>query len=410
MKSTWGRIAAIATAITLAVGVAACGGESTGAVGSGDIRTYKIAGYLDFSGPFATRGKAAESTAKMWVENFNAGVGKENNVALEFVSYDTGYNPAKVNEVHRRAVQDDSLIGILGYGSPSAVGIREQLPNDHVPLVLSGSSYSFMKGPGWVFGPVGDPGSAWATGVKWYSDKVLNGKVNPRVALVTFDGSSGKDFISSAKSVLAGSAELVLEEYVPATSTDVGINVERIIAAAPDVVVIGTTDALQPQFFKELRRRGFDMTKVMTAQHESLSQMMSIQVTPADLEGIYEFTTLHYNDQDSDAYKTFAAEREKFGSPNWDGSNQQISSGILTLLDAVEQAAKAKPDGELTGDDVYAALNNGKFEAKGLLRGLEFVENDRQLGATLGTVNQFRSGSITTVADDIPMLTTPSGG
>jgi ABC-type branched-subunit amino acid transport system substrate-binding protein len=405
-RSRLGRIGAILLAGAMTLGLAACGGGSDAGGGDGALRTYKIAGYYDYSGAFATRGPGVEAISELWLDWFNQTQGKDLNVQLELEKFDAGYSPAKALEVHRRAIQDPSIIAIAGFGSPVLLGVQEQLPQDKLPLMLCGPSYSFMNKPGWGFAPVGDLGASWATGVKWYSENVWKGQGPIKVAAVSFDGSSGKDFVSSMKQVLGTNADVTLEEYIPPTATSVGVNVDRIVAANADVVVIGTTDALQPLVLDELKKRNFDMTKVMLSQHENLGQMLQLKVPPANLEGVYEFSSINYNDESTDAYKLFAERKDQFGA-QWDSQTTQVSGTYFALTGAIAEAAKKKPTGDLTGQDVYDALDAGTFSGHGLLGDITFKPDNRRLGATSGWVMQMQDGKIDTVAGNVSMLPLP---
>lgn len=406
-RSRLGRIGAILVAGTLALGLAACSGSDSGS-GGGDstLRTYKIAGYYDYSGAFATRGPGVEAMSELWLDWFNQTQGKDLNVKLELETFDAGYSPAKALEVHRRAILDKSIIAIAGFGSPVLLGVQEQLPQDKIPLMLCGPSYSFMNKPGWGFAPVGDLGASWATGVKWYSENVWKGQGNIKVAAVSFDGSSGKDFVTSMKQVLGSSADVALEEYIPPTATSVGVNVDRIIAANADVVVIGTTDALQPLVIAELKKRNFDMSKVMLSQHESLGQMVSLNVPAESMEGVYEFSSINYNDQSTEAYKLYSERKDQFKA-QWDSQTTQVSGTYFALTGAIAKAAQKKPTGDLTGQDVYDALDAGTFSGHGLLGDITFKPDNRRFGATTGWVMQMNNGQIDTIAGNVSMMPLP---
>ena len=411
MKKRFGRWTAIALVAGASAAVLAGCASSRGssATASSGVKTYSIAGLLDFSGPFASRGTPGADTAKLWLNYFNQTAGKKDNIKLTFKSYDSGYDPSKVSQVYPSVVQDSSVIGILGYGSPTIIALQNRLSQNKVPMVQSGTAYNFMNKGGWVFGPLGDPGAAWATGIKWYQKNVLKSSAKARVALVTLQGSSGQDFISGTKDALGNSENIVLQQFIPPTATSVDSYVDQIVAAKADVVVIGTTDALQPLLLKDLKSRHFDMTKIMTAQHESLSQMVALNVPSSTLNGIYEFNTLNYNDKQSEAYKIFTAAAPHFGSPQWNGSNQQISSGMIVLTQAVAKAAAANKGKTLTGQDVYNALNAGTFKPYGLTGTVTFHPNDRRYGTTVGFVSRFRNGAITTLAKNVPLLPLPAG-
>jgi branched-chain amino acid transport system substrate-binding protein len=400
----FGRIAAGLAATAAVLLTAACGSGAGSGAADGDVTTYKIAGYLDYSGPQGNRGPGVEATAKLVLDWWNETKGKELNARLEFLPYDTAYTPAKTVEVHRRAIAEENLVGILGFGSPALLGVKEQLEPDQVPMVLSGPSYTFMSGPGWGFGPMGDLGAAWASGVQ-YRQQTFTGSGPMKVANVTFDGSSGHDFVESADKILAKNpnVSVVLDEFVPTSATSVGINVDRIIGAQPDVVVIGTTDALQPLLLNELKARGFDMSKVMTSSFVSLATLQGLGVQPTTLDGVGEVTPLRGVDTASDAYKIFHDRAGTFGA-EWTNQNQQAMVSMFVLTEAIERALAANPDG-ITGQSVYEQLDAGTFDGHGLIGEIRFDPTNRRVGGPAEGVGlQFTGGAVDLTAPSVSIL------
>lgn len=397
----FGRAAAALAAAAAVLATAACGGSGSAADG---VTTYKIAGYLDYSGAQGNRGPGVEATADLVLDWWNETKGKELGARLEFLPYDTAYTPAKTVEVHRRAIAEENLVGILGFGSPALLGVKEQLQSDQLPMVLSGPSYTFMSGPGWGFGPMGDLGAAWASGVE-YRLAAFPGPGPMKVANVTFDGSSGHDFVESADKILARNprVSVVLDEFVPTSATSVGINVDRVIAAQPDVVVIGTTDALQPLLLNELKARGFDMSKVMTSSFVSLATLQGLGVAPTTLDGVGEVTPLRGVDKQSEAYTIFSERAERFKA-QWTNQNQQAMVSMFVLTEAIERALEAKPGG-ITGQSVYEQLDAGTFDGHGLIGQIRFDPANRRVGGPSDGVGlQFKGGSVDLTAPTVSIL------
>ena len=56
------------------------------------VQTYSILSLLDYSGPFANRGKPVEQMQRLLVDWFNETRGPKAGIKLEFKPVDTGYD------------------------------------------------------------------------------------------------------------------------------------------------------------------------------------------------------------------------------------------------------------------------------------------------------------------------------
>jgi branched-chain amino acid transport system substrate-binding protein len=395
---------ALVTVALLAASVSACSGKGT-ADSAGGSKTYTITSMTDFSGPFAARGPAVQQTRQIVIDWFNANEGKKVGIKLQQKVYDDGYNQAKAAQLAPKVVDSEKGIGILFSGAPTLQGLGQKLLRSGIPTVNCGPPYSFNKGKSNVFSPVGDIGAAWSTGIQ-EKLKTWSGTGSMKVALVSFDGASGHDFVTSASGTLAGTkADVVLREFIPVTATDVGVNIEHIMGAHPDVVVLGTTDVLQPLLLNGLQQRGFDMSKVMLSQHEGISYMQQLGVKASTLEGVSEVTTLNYADQTSEAYKIFQAAQDtgKYKDVAWSTPNLLNFSGTMTLVQAIGRAAEAH-NGKITDADVLDQLNAGTFDGKGLQSDIKFDPADRRVGATTAFVYQFKGGVLKVISSSIPLV------
>ncbi|WP_170321399.1 ABC transporter substrate-binding protein [Acrocarpospora pleiomorpha] len=367
-----------------------------------------ITSLTDFSGPFAARGPAVEATRQVVIDWFNEDQGKKLGVKLEQKTYDDGYDQAKAAQLAPKVLGEEKGIGILFSGAPTLQGLGQRLLSSGIPAVNAGPPYSFNKGEGNVFSPVGDIGSAWSTGIR---EKLgtWKGSGPMRVALVSFDGASGQDFVKSAVETLAGTnAEVVLKEFIPVTANDVGVNIERVVGSEPDLVVLGTTDVLQPLLLDGLKQRKFDMTKVMLSQHEGLSYMTQLGVSPDVLEGVWEVTTLNYANEQSEAYQIFkkAMDSGKYKDLEWSTPNLLNFSGTMTLVKAIGRAAE-KHNGKIGNAEVLAELNAGTFDGMGLQGEIRFDPADRRIGATTAFLYRYEGGKVVPVTNDIPLVKLP---
>ena len=385
--------------------LAACVGFGMGAQAQTQpVQTYSILSLLDYSGPFANRGKPVEQMQRLLVDWFNETRGPKAGIKLEFKPVDTGYDQAKTVQAYERALQDKSLVGIVTFGSPNVIAIQNRLPQDKIPAVHGGPAYSLMKPGSWVFAPLGDYARYFAAATKWRLSTWTESRPL-KIAFVTFDGSSGRDWAQGVQNRIKGmNAQVTLTEFVSPRALDVAANVEHIIAANPDLVFLATTDQLQPAILKELKANKFDMGKVVNSQHEGLGRLELLGVPKDAYEGTYEVTTENYVDQGTEAYKIYAARQSKY-STRWAADTLLHFPSVMVLLEAIERAQVKAGKAPVTGAAVYAEMRAGTFNGYGLLSKIQFdVDTDPTQGVDSAVMLRQVNGNITRVCDLLPLV------
>lgn len=394
-NNTFGRRAFLAAAVAMAAAFPFSAASAQ--------ETYRIVSLLDYSGPFANRGTPVEQMQRLLVDWYNETRGAERGIVLEFEPVDTGYDQAKTVQAYERAVQDPSLIGIVTFGSPNVIAIQNRLPENRIPAVHGGPAYSLMEPGSWVFTPLNDYARYYAAAVDWKLES-WEGADPLKVAFVTFDGSSGRDWAAMFQTLIADkNAELVLSEFISPRALDVAVNAERIMDEDPDMVILATTDQLQPLILGELHASGFDMTRVVNSQHEGLALLAMLGVAPEVYEGTYEVTSENYVDQTTEAYQIYDARKDRYQS-RWSADTLLHFPSIVVLLDAIDRAAEKAGGARIDGAAVYAELANGTFDGRGLLQEIKFQNDvDPTLGVRSVVMLQQRDGKIETVSDFLPL-------
>jgi len=391
----------------LALGLMAGGAATAGDTQLAQARpqhTYAIVSYLDYSGPFANRGKPVEQMQRLLVDWFNETRGPQAGIQLQYRPIDTGYDQAKTVQAHARAIEDSAVVGIVTFGSPNVIALQNRLAEDKIPAVHGGPSYSLMKPGTWVFTPLGDYARYFATATKWRLGSWTESR-QLKVAIVTFDGSSGRDWVQGFQNLLKGTkADLVLSEYVSPRAMDVTANVQKIIDAAPDLVFLATTDQLQPLLLKEMKARRFDMTRVVNSQHEGLGLLDLLGVPKDAFEGTYEVTTENYVDQSTEAYKIYDSRKDKYQT-RWSADTLLHFPSVMVLLQAIERAQAKAGAAKITGAQVFAELASGSFDGHGLLGQIQFNNAvDPTQGAGSAVMLQQKDGKIVKVSDFLPLV------
>jgi len=393
-RNTLGRLA-----LTFGIFFAASVGAQTQ-----PVNTYSVLSLLDYSGPFANRGKPVEQMQRLLIDWYNETRGPASGVKLDFKPVDTGYDQAKTVQAYERALQDKSLVGVMTFGSPNVISIQNRLPNDKIPAVHGGPSYSLMKPGSWVFTPLGDFSRHFATAVKWRLGSWKESRPL-RVAFVTFDGSSGRDWTQGFQNLVKGmNAQVVLTEYVSPRAIDVSSNVAHIVDAKPDMVFLATTDQLQPAILKELKASKFDMSKIVNSQHEGLGLLELLGLAKEVFEGTYEVTSQNYTDQTTEAYKIYQSLQSKYAT-RWSGDTLMHYTSVMVLLDAIDRAQAKAGKARITGAAVYTEMRAGTFNGYGLLNKIQFdSDTDPTLGADSVIMLRQLGGKIVKASDFLPLV------
>ncbi len=368
------------------------------------VNTYTIVSLLDYSGPFANRGKPVEQMQRLLVDWFNETRGAKAGIKLEYKPIDTGYDQAKTVQAYERSLEDKTMVGIVTFGSPNVIALQNRLSQDRIPAVHGGPSYSLMKPGNWVFTPLGDYARYFATATKWRLETWKESRPL-RIAFVTFDGSSGRDWAGSFGGLIKGmNAQVVLNEFVSPRALDVSANVEHILAAKPDIVYLATTDQLQPALLKELKASKFDMTRVVNSQHEGLGLLELLNVPKDVYEGTFEVTSQSYADPNTEAYKIYQSRAAKY-STRWSADTLLHFPSVMVLLEAIERAQAKAGSGRINGAAVFQEMRAGSFNGYGLLGKIQFdIDKDPTQGADSVVILQQKGGKITKASEFMPLV------
>jgi branched-chain amino acid transport system substrate-binding protein len=387
----WATAALASVAMTL--GVTACGDE--GGVGTTDdegVTTYRLASLNDYSGAFANRGKPVEGMQQMLINWFNENEGKDLGIKIELETYDTSYDSAKALDAYNKALTVKPL-GILSFGSPINAAIMEKTKIDKIPAISGGPTSESIVPGSWLQAPLGEYGDYFAAAVK-HLQAQEGGPID--VSFVSFDGVASQGWRKFFKAGIEGSkVTIVNEEYINPTATDVTVNVQRIVASDPDVVVVAATDQLQPLILDGLSRAGFDMGKVVNSQHESLGLLEKLDVAPEVLEGQLEINTQRYQDKTTDAYQIFE-EFQDGVETRWAADTLLHFPSTMVLLQAIARASQEVGSDSITPEDVHEQMANGTFDMFGLSSDLTF--EDSVGGPSEAYILRYEGGTIAEVA------------
>ncbi len=372
----------LGAAAALALGVAACGGQSGqgGQGGQGD--TIKLAYVGTKSGEVAQLGINILNGAKIAIEEYNA---KGKGPKIELLEYDTQGDPNQATAVAPRVVKDGA-VGVIGLPfsgeSKNAVPIFEEagIPN----VSPSATAVSLAKN-GWkTWHRVLANDDVQGPGVAEFITKNLGAK---KVAVIDDQSEYGKGLADTVEKALKGAGvSVVNRQGVPAKTDDYSPVVNAVKAAGAEAVYYGGYYADAAKLLKQMRDGGVQ-AKFLSSDG-SLDAQLSVQAGPA-AEGALLSCTCNVSTESTDpqvkafidAYrKKFNTDPATYSAEGYDAATvfikaieagkrtpQEINDFIKTVdFQGVSKHIKFSPTGELESKDVYIhEIKGGKIVSLG---------------------------------------------
>ncbi len=340
--------------------------------------TYNVAASLDYSGPFASVMDSWYGGQQSTFDWWNATRGKQLGVKIDLKTYDMRYDASQVARTWPQILADDKPIAFLGMGSPDLVSLMKRLPNDKVPMIMG----TAMIGPlwtadGWHFSFRPTYSQEFA-GLFSSLQAKLPEKRALRIGTVSTQGLAG--YVDQVNGVvklaqmypdrftIAGS------QWVDNTPINITSQVRELVAAKPDVILVGTNTAQVVATIKALKELGAKVP-VVTSSHNGLTEVAKA-VPMADLEGSYSvFAFAPSMDPSVDAAQIFEKYNKTKGT--WGIMAAQTSAQSLLALAAIERAIATVGPTKVTGQAVYNALEGPAFGPEnfhGLLKSVQFTK------------------------------------
>jgi len=207
-----------------------------------------------FSGPQAVTGKAVRAGAQLWFDAVNARGGVRGQ-RIRFVTRDDAQKPEQTVRLVKELIEKEApvaLLGTIGTTNLEALAADGVLPRTHVSMIgaISGAA-SVARAEGMLVVKAS------------YRDEVarllsqLSHLGIRRFGLVYQDDGLGKD-------VLAGTQEaagrfgmtLIARAGYERNTTEVGPAVDQMLAASPEVIVLGATTAAAIEFTRRYEAAG----------------------------------------------------------------------------------------------------------------------------------------------------------
>ena len=372
-------------------------------------KTYNVAAFSDFSGPYASVFseliQAREATLAWW----NAEVGTKIGVKIVLRQYDNRYDTAQTASIWPGVKAELNPILIFGVGGPDVAALQTRLPDDKVPMVLGTAAYGYAWKPEpWVFNPRPTLAHEMAAFLEW-KYKSQNRPV--RFALISSEASPGYADFSKGLTTFAKDnknvefVEILNTEMQP---TDLTLQVRRMANAKVDVILVPGNTAQAVAAKRALQSLNLKVP-LMYSTYNGFQLSAKALGGTALFEGDYEVCACTVTaDEDSSAKRFYEMLKKDHGlKTNWNGFTALGIGQTLYTMRALERAvAKVGPD-KLTGLAIRDALLSGpttSAQTFGYYPALAFT-NDAPFPQTglLATIATFKDGKSVLVGREVPV-------
>lgn len=375
-------------------------------------KVYNVAGFSDFSGPyagvFAEWMQARETTVNWW----NKEVGSKLGVQLQLKQYDNRYDTAQTASLWPTVKAELNPIVIFGVGGPDVAALQQRLPDDKVPMTMGTAGYGYSWKPdSWVFNP--RPTLAHEFGA--FLDYQYQARKKPiRFALISSEVSPG--YVDFAKGLAAyakgtggkvGLVETLNTEMQPA---DLTLQVRRIANAGVDFILIPGNTAQVVAVKRALQALNQKIPAVLSSYNGFLLSQKAMGGVNA-FEGDFETCACTLAAEgDLPARRFYETLKKDYGLKSTWNSYTLVGIGqALFTLRAVERTAAKVGADKITGVALRETILTSSFttdELMGVLPQIAFTkETPFPVTGTTATITTLKDGKVVNVATNVPVPT-----
>jgi branched-chain amino acid transport system substrate-binding protein len=318
---------------------------------------------------------------------------------------DHEYKVPPAIESYERFKKEGAVV-IAVYGTPQIYALTQKLTEDRIP----GTSPGFGKAAAadgvrypYIFPIAATYWSQGAAAVD-FAKKQLGGLKGKKIAFIFYDNPAGREPIPVLEDLQAKEGFQLKTFAVPPPGVEMGAQVLDIAQRYHADFVISHLFGRSPSVsIKEFKRIGYPLRKVISFVWGAAEADIDAAGGYAVAEGYYglqfagvgqDFPVLQ---EIRDMYK-----KEGKAAPKEMESTVYYNRGVLIAalqVEAIRNALKAKPSGDLTGDDVKKGFEQIKdFTLGGLVPPLQITATDHE-GGGLVQVWQVKGGKWTRVTD-----------
>jgi branched-chain amino acid transport system substrate-binding protein len=381
MQRTRGLVALSLTLVLIAAcssgksssNVGASQGSSTAATAAPPTKgTYTIGMSVDLSGTFSANGQGLQKGAQAYVDavNKNGGVNGYK-VALEFTddASKTDRGVANVTQM----ITDKKALGVSGFVLSNVCGAAAPVVAEQkVPMVCNALGEDLLNPvQPYVYSARGLTANEAAPMVSFAQTLVKSGK--PKVAYIGLASAAIKSLHSDVVAIAKAKGwEVVAEEEVPLTATDISAPVSKVVGGKPDIILAALNDPLMVLFARTMQSQSADIPVVDYTGGSSFSTLKSVESENLYMLRPFEYVT---KNPDSEGVKQYVIDTKAAGlDPNGD---YVVNGYIQAMIMVAGLKGCAEP---CTPQGLQQSLDKVNVDTKGLTAGpLTFTPTDHEI-------------------------------
>jgi ABC-type branched-subunit amino acid transport system substrate-binding protein len=325
-----------------------------------------------YSGPlsaYGTQGRAESAYYNMI--NDQGGV---NGRKIRLLSLDDGYSPPKTVEQHRRLVESDEVLGVIGtMGTPTNSAIVKYMNSKAVPhifIATGASKWGDYKDYPWTMGWYPTYRSEGAIYGKYIRDNIKDAKI----AILSQNDDYGKDFVAGFKAGLGDAADrlIVKELTYEVSEPTIDSQIITLKASGANVLFSASTAKAAAQTIRKAAELDWHPTHFLVQNANSISTVLT-PAGPDNSKGL--ISTAYIKDPvdpqfaSDEGIKWYLEFMKKY-YPEGDVHDPQNEIGIsiaATFVQVLKQCGN-----NLTRENLLAQANNIKdLELPLLLPGIK---------------------------------------
>jgi ABC-type branched-subunit amino acid transport system substrate-binding protein len=303
-----------AASVVLGGGLALAAGQYGPGVSDTEI---KIGNTMPYSGPASAYGVIGKSEAAYFAMiNDQGGI---NGRKINFISRDDGYSPPKtVEQVRQMVEQEQVLLLFQTLGTPPNIAIQGYLNDNKVPQLFVATGASKWNDPKhfpWTMGwqPY------YPTEGRIYARYILKNLPDAKIAVLTQNDDSGKDFFTGLHDGLGDKADRLIAATRTYETTDATVDSQIVAlrASGAEVLFTGAIPKFAAQAIRKVYEIGWKPTHFLASVANSVGGVMR----PAGLEkGVGIISATYVKDptdpqwQDTREYKEWLAWMKRYNT------------------------------------------------------------------------------------------------
>lgn len=329
----------------------------------------------------------------------HSGLPRLGHARIRIVFADSQGKPDQARAAAEQLITQDHAVALIGAYISSTTATASQVAERYgIPFLNPDSSAPSLttRGLHWFFRTTPNDGTFAENFYQFLADlqRTQHAEVK-KIAVVGEDGLFGTG---------AGDAEVDIGKHrgfdivtriaYPATTTEVNAEVQKVKAAAPDVIMMASylPDALL--FMRGFKDQGVQ-PKAILAQDAGFVDPGFIKTLGPDAEGVFtrEVFSLDIKYRNHAVPLIDQLFRLRFGGKPLDGNTARDFMGILVLADAIDRAGSTTPDairGALAATNIPGNLTLMPW------KNIQFDQNGQNIGGA-GIIEQIQDGKYETV-------------